>query len=340
MTPRCYSCHRATARPDLSGELDKPFWQAAPWSDDFVPPVGTGAKEVPHVFVLCHNPVQAGDDAVCGTLGLAPRLGDLRYNLITDIAAPIASGSFKTKGMIVAPCSVRTMSEIATGVTTSLLTRAADVMLKERRPLVLMVRETPLHLGHLRNMTALAEMGAIILPPVLEWSRDLSAARDSGGLAVSVDTNEALPPVTQGSTSVWGQLLVANGRLRQQIHECEQYLDDHSWLTRKWQGPTQNWLTRWVGLGNEKVYVGRDGWLFYRPDVDQITGPGFLDPHVLARRERAGDQTRRGQRIADVGDVVPLLQLEHGVGSADRIHKPMGRQERQNYQEPSDSQHR
>jgi len=85
---------------------------------------------------------------------------------IHDIAAPIASGSFKTAGMLVAPCSVRTMSEIATGVTTSLLTRAADVMLKERRPLVLMVRETPLHLGHLRTMTALAEMGAIILPPV------------------------------------------------------------------------------------------------------------------------------------------------------------------------------
>ena len=85
---------------------------------------------------------------------------------IDDIAAPIASGSFKTKGMIVAPCSVRTMSEIATGVTTILLTRAADVMLKERRPLILMVRETPLHLGHLRTMAALAEMGAIILPPV------------------------------------------------------------------------------------------------------------------------------------------------------------------------------
>ena len=85
---------------------------------------------------------------------------------VGDIAAPIASGSFKTNGMIVAPCSVRTMSEIATGVTTNLLTRAADVMLKERRPLILMVRETPLHLGHLRSMTALAEMGAIILPPV------------------------------------------------------------------------------------------------------------------------------------------------------------------------------
>src|SRR3954471_19565203 len=89
------------------------------------------------------------------------------YNYaIADIAAPIASGSFKTKGMLVAPCSVRTMSEIATGVTTSLLTRAADVMLKERRPLVLMVRETPLHLGHLRTMTALTEMGAIIAPPL------------------------------------------------------------------------------------------------------------------------------------------------------------------------------
>jgi 4-hydroxy-3-polyprenylbenzoate decarboxylase len=85
---------------------------------------------------------------------------------IADIAAPIASGSFRTKGMIVAPCSVRTMSEIATGVTTNCLTRAADVMLKERRPLILMVRETPLHLGHLRTMAALAEMGAIILPPV------------------------------------------------------------------------------------------------------------------------------------------------------------------------------
>ncbi len=100
---------------------------------------------------------------------LSPRqvahLAEFNY-AVGDIAAPIASGSFKTKGMIVAPCSVRTMSEIATGVTTNLLTRAADVMLKERRPLVLMVRETPLHLGHLRSMTALAEMGAIILPPV------------------------------------------------------------------------------------------------------------------------------------------------------------------------------
>ncbi len=90
---------------------------------------------------------------------------DVTYRL-NDVGAAISSGSFRTMGMIVAPCSVRTMSEIATGVTSSLLTRAADVVLKERRPLVLMVRETPLHLGHLRTMTALAEMGATIAPPL------------------------------------------------------------------------------------------------------------------------------------------------------------------------------
>ena len=84
----------------------------------------------------------------------------------SEIGAAIASGSFKTLGMIVAPCSVRTMSEVATGATSSLLTRAADVSLKERRPLVLMVRETPFHLGHLRTMVRLAEMGATIAPPL------------------------------------------------------------------------------------------------------------------------------------------------------------------------------
>ncbi|WP_374453556.1 UbiX family flavin prenyltransferase [Phenylobacterium sp.] len=85
---------------------------------------------------------------------------------VGDVGASISSGSFPTLGMIIAPCSVRTMSEIATGVTSSLLTRAADVTLKERRPLVLMVRETPLHLGHLRTMVRLAEMGAVIAPPL------------------------------------------------------------------------------------------------------------------------------------------------------------------------------
>jgi flavin prenyltransferase len=85
---------------------------------------------------------------------------------IGDLAAPISSGSFKTIGMVVAPCSIRSMAEIASGVTTTLLSRAADVVLKERRRLVLMVRETPLHTGHLRNLTALSEMGAVIAPPV------------------------------------------------------------------------------------------------------------------------------------------------------------------------------
>ncbi|HTI45618.1 MAG TPA: UbiX family flavin prenyltransferase [Casimicrobiaceae bacterium] len=85
---------------------------------------------------------------------------------VDDIGASIASGSFLTMGMVVAPCSIRSLSEIATGVTSTLLTRAADVVLKERRRLVLMVRETPLHLGHLRSMTQVTEMGAIVMPPV------------------------------------------------------------------------------------------------------------------------------------------------------------------------------
>jgi 4-hydroxy-3-polyprenylbenzoate decarboxylase len=85
---------------------------------------------------------------------------------VANIAAAPSSGSFRTLGMVIAPCSVRSMSEIASGVTTSLLTRAADVTLKEKRRLVLMVRETPLHTGHLRSMTALSEMGAVIAPPV------------------------------------------------------------------------------------------------------------------------------------------------------------------------------
>lgn len=83
-----------------------------------------------------------------------------------NIGASIASGSFNTGGMLIAPCSVRSMSEVATGVTSSLLTRAADVVLKERRRLVMMLRETPLHSGHLRSMTQLSEMGAVIAPPV------------------------------------------------------------------------------------------------------------------------------------------------------------------------------
>jgi 4-hydroxy-3-polyprenylbenzoate decarboxylase len=85
---------------------------------------------------------------------------------IDDISAPLASGSFPTDGMVVAPCSIHSMSAIAHGITANLLTRAADVTLKERRRLILMVRESPLHLGHLRTMAALAEMGAILAPPI------------------------------------------------------------------------------------------------------------------------------------------------------------------------------
>ncbi len=83
-----------------------------------------------------------------------------------DIAATVSSGSFKTHGMVILPCSIKTLSGIVNSYTDGLLTRAADVVLKERRPLVLCVRETPLHLGHLRLMTQAAELGAVIMPPV------------------------------------------------------------------------------------------------------------------------------------------------------------------------------
>ena len=83
-----------------------------------------------------------------------------------NVGASISSGSFKSLGMVIAPCSIRTLSEIASGVTSSLVSRAADVVLKERRRLVLLVRETPLHAGHLRSMSQVTECGAIVMPPV------------------------------------------------------------------------------------------------------------------------------------------------------------------------------
>ena len=85
---------------------------------------------------------------------------------VEDIGCRLASGSFQTSGMVIAPCSIHTMSAIAAGISSNLMVRAADVILKERRKLILMVRESPLHLGHLRSMTSLAEMGAILAPPV------------------------------------------------------------------------------------------------------------------------------------------------------------------------------
>lgn len=104
---------------------------------------------------------EAGADAL-------PRIAALaaHHHANSDIGASIASGSYRTAGMIVAPCSIRTLSAIAASATDNLLVRAADVQLKERRRLVLMVRESPLHLGHLRAMAAVTEFGAIVAPPV------------------------------------------------------------------------------------------------------------------------------------------------------------------------------
>lgn len=125
------------------------------------------------------------------------------YHRYDDLAAPIASGSFRMRGMIVAPCSVRTLAEIGAGTGGNLLTRAADVMLKERRRLVLMVRETPLHLGHLRSMVAVTEMGAIIAPPVPAFYARPQSLQDmvDQSLGRVLDVMEIPSPLTRR----WGE---------------------------------------------------------------------------------------------------------------------------------------
>ncbi|MGC9368885.1 MAG: UbiX family flavin prenyltransferase [Paracoccaceae bacterium] len=136
----------------------------------------------------------------CGEGALARLTGQVsRRHPIRDVGAPVASGSAPVAGMIVAPCSMRSLAAIATGLDDNLLTRAAAVQLKERRPLVLLTREAPLTLAHLRNMTAVTEMGAIVLPPVPAFylrPDSLDAAVDQIA-ARAVDLLRLSPPAAQ-----------------------------------------------------------------------------------------------------------------------------------------------
>ena len=122
---------------------------------------------------------------------------------VNDIGAALSSGSFRTLGMIIIPCSIRTMSELAAGVTSTLLTRAADVVLKERRRLVLVVRETPLHALHLRNMARLAEAGAIIAPPVPGFYSKPQTVRDM--IDHTVGRTLDLFDIDTGLVKRWGE---------------------------------------------------------------------------------------------------------------------------------------
>lgn len=122
-------------------------------------------SDVPAHLVISRSAAQTFMEEMDRPLDAVRALAEVTYSN-SDIGAAVSSGSFKTRGMIIIPCSIRTLSDIAYGRTDSLLSRAGDVTLKERRRLVLVVRETPLHTGHLRSMIAASESGAIIMPPV------------------------------------------------------------------------------------------------------------------------------------------------------------------------------
>ncbi len=123
------------------------------------------AKNIPAHLIVSKSAALTLKEEVGLSIDQVRALAEMTYQN-TDIGAAISSGSFKTRGMVIVPCSIRTLSDIAYGTTDSLLSRAADVTLKERRRLVLLVREAPLHAGHLRSMLAATENGAIIVPPV------------------------------------------------------------------------------------------------------------------------------------------------------------------------------
>src|SRR5208282_751600 len=123
------------------------------------------ANKIPAHLIVTKSAALTLKEEVDRSIDQVRALAETTYQN-TDIGAAISSGSFKTRGMVIVPCSIRTLSDIAYGTTDSLLSRAADVTLKERRRLVLLVREAPLHAGHLRSMLAATENGAIIVPPV------------------------------------------------------------------------------------------------------------------------------------------------------------------------------
>lgn len=137
-----------------------------------------GTPEVETHLVLSDTVAQTlAFEAPDWSLDQVKALADRHYPN-NQIAAAIASGSFPVDAMVVIPCSMRTLAAIATGLSDNLLTRAADVTLKERRPLILVARETPLHLGHLRNMAAVTEMGGIVVPPVMAFYHQPKTVQD------------------------------------------------------------------------------------------------------------------------------------------------------------------